>query len=153
MTDKKTTNGKTFFQHSISLTERAEKMVEEIMVEEPYGTLSEVCRAGIALLHKDISRKEFYRGKGANKVSPEDRAMENKDREEREKLLIVDDLEGQVLERADGSKVCVYYTYIGKKRYEQKVSLGLLNKNMVNNQYTPSRKAVEQIRKDGKAEY
>lgn len=84
------------------------------------------------------------------------RDEEKKAREEiveKEQIEVCNQLGGQVLEEEGGNKVCVYHTYTGKKRYEQKIGLRMLSPDLVKSQYMPSREKVEQLQKDGLVDY
>ncbi len=80
----------------------------------------------------------------------EKEAKENMFREDQ--LAILEELGGK-LETKEGNEVCVYYTYSGKKRFEQTVSLNMLSSDLVKTQYQPNRTKVEELQAQGKTDY
>lgn len=72
---------------------------------------------------------------------------------EEEQSEVCEQLGGKVMEVEGGGKVCVYFTYSGKHRYEQRVPLKMVSTDLINNQYMPSREKVEQLQKEGKTDY
>lgn len=67
-------------------------------------------------------------------------------------LDIAKRLDGKITEEG-GTKVCTYYTYAMRDRYDQKFSLSLLTEDMVRNQYQPSREVVERLIKEKKVRW
>lgn len=141
----------------ISFTDRLTEMVEEIQEAKGYTTFTSVVHQAIIDLHTRTFPAYLKSPKAAE--SPEDRvrrkAEEKKAKEEgvrEEKLEIAKALKGKVVSEA-GNEFCVYYTYTGKKRYEQKIPLMLLTTDVLKNQYHPSKEKVEQYQKEGKTDY
>ena len=144
----------TMIRKFLSITPRTDDMANEIMAERGHATFSELVRAAIERYHDEIVRTKFYRSKSVPKgTSPSGAKAAAEEAEERNQMLICDELGGNVRTNANGSKVCVYYTFVGKQRYEQELSLSMLDRMMLNNQYTPSKEAVERLQKEGKVDY
>lgn len=55
---------------------------------------------------------------------------------------------GGVVEEGAGGKVCIFKNYHFDKEYEQEIPFGRLTEAMVQNQFTPSKEAVEKARKN-----
>ncbi len=135
------------------MTERRDEMVQEIMEDRGHRTFSEVVGAAIELYYDEVAKSKFYRMKGVK--GPSSQAVERRkaEAEENVKLMICQDLKGKIVKKEDGTKMCKYYTYVGRRRYEQEVSLNLLEEHMVASQYTPSRANVERLQEEGKVDY
>lgn len=145
-------------QKLITFTERQIEMANEIMAELGYNSFSQVVQQ--ALIDKYQRTFPNYIKSGA-KEEPVDRAQ----RKEQEKVAKKDIvLEGYrdiarrlggtlVTDDTGGNEACIYYTYTGKKRYEQRVPLNQLSEDLIKTQYQPNRAAVEKLQKEGKVDY
>lgn len=131
-------------------------MVEGIKKKNALPSFSAAIHFAVASMHaKD---NPAYITLKANE-SPEERVRRKK--EERtakedivreEQLDILKQLDGKLVEK-EGAEVCVYFTYSGKKRFEQTVSLNMLSTDLVKTQYQPNRAKVEQLQREGKTDY
>lgn len=88
-----------------------------------------------------LMNKGSYRNK-------EDRDAEKQKEIEAQQMELVKQLDGRV-----ENGVCIYYAYHLRKRYEQRVSLGLLHKDMVATQYDPNKEVVMKLKAEGKTEW
>lgn len=136
-----------------TITPRTQEMVDEIMARKGHMTFSEFVRAATERYYEDLIRSEMYQGKRTDKGNPRVGAMKSKAAEEQEQQDICDALGGTVQTNPDGGKVCVYYTYFERKRYEQKVSFGMLDRELVKTQYQPSKAKVEKLKEEGKTDW
>lgn len=144
-------------EKTLRFTERMVEMVEELKEARGYATFSSVVYTAIAELHS----KTFpaYRKMGTTVKSPEEkerdlvgrkRAKEQIRIEEREAVCKL--LDGKIADEG-GTKVCVFYNYINKKRYLQKVALAQLSEDLIKTQYQPSKEKVERLQKEKKTDY
>ena len=142
-------------------TERTKEMVRDIMDKKGFRSSVQTVEFCIAEMHN----KEFpayMRGKMGigDPVEEEKNKIIRKETQEKAKLQleeagkkkIAEQLEGKVY-MSDGVKMCEYYTYDGKTRYQQTVPLVVLDESMLESQYVPSRKHVEKLQNTGKVNY
>ena len=141
----------------ISLTERMEEMVNEIMDARGYPSFSGVIHSAIAEMHSKTfpaykgvsSRNEDAGQKVRRKKAEKDAKLEML---RQEKLLIIEELSGKLIEE-NNVEYCSYYTYSSKKRFSQKVTLHLLTSQLIKAQYSPSKEHVLKLQKEKKVDY
>ena len=132
------------------------EMIQKIQKKNGLPSFTSALHFAVATLHAKM--EPAYLTLKANE-SPEERVMrKKKEKEAKEDLVRADQLAilkalGGRLEDREGSEVCVYYTYSGKKRFEQAVSLNMLSTDLVKTQYQPNRTKVEQLQAEGKTDY
>jgi hypothetical protein len=141
----------------ITFTDRLVDMVQELENHKGFPSFSAVVHSAIIEMHS----KTFpgYIRPLAKDENPADR-LKRKQRDNDVKkemvradmLAIVEQLGGKVAVEA-GKEFCVYFTYAGKKRFEQKVPIEMLSSDLVKTQYQPTREKVEQLQKEGKVDY
>lgn len=128
----------------VALEEVSDEKIEQIKEHTGLPSLTAAVIYCIFETHRSLF-PAYVTKKGAK----DGRSGESKsEREDREQLAMCKELEGKV----EGG-TCVYYTYNLRKRYQQKVSLGLLNKELVAQQYQPSKKTVEKLKAEGKSDW
>ena len=141
----------------INLNGRSLEMAEDLMRIKGFMGLGEVVRYTISEAHA----KTFPAYTTGQKLTPEQKLEQKqamkKAKEaqvEQEYLEIAELLGGKVETNPEtGNKTCVYYTYSLSKRYQQRVPLAMLSKDMLKNQYQPSKEKVLQLQKDKKVNY
>lgn len=70
------------------------------------------------------------------------------------KLEILNALDGTLaIEKDSGKEIVRFYQYRGTKRDLQEIPLAYLTKDLVENQYYPSRRRVEELQKSGAVDY
>lgn len=141
----------------ITYSPRLSEMVEELREMKGYTSDSAVFIAGVIELHTKVFPNYMRNVRPTS--SPEDTLDQagavkkvKLDRERKKLLGLVEQLGGKV-EAIAGNEVCVYYTYTGKKRYEQKVPLHMVSPDLIKTQYQPSKEAVLKLREAGKCDY
>lgn len=149
----KGSNAPTTVKRFVSITPKVDEMANELIAEEGHSSFSEVVRAAIQLKYETMTRSKFYRGRATKNQSQAEARASEAEAEERAQVLVCQQLGGTISEDENGNKSCSYYTYIGRKRYEQKASIAFLTPQLLDTQYTPSKAAVEKLQKEGKVEY
>lgn len=144
---------------SIVFNEDIQAMVTRFQTEKGFDTVSEVVKQAVRVMYA----KEFpnyVEAKRAVPKSPEEKAdYERRKREQNEKeeeeryLKIVEALGGTVRTNDGGNKVCVWYTYDKKNRYENELPLTFLTEDLIASQYSPSKEDIEKRQKEGKVNY
>ncbi len=141
----------------IKFNDRLIEMVEELKLEKGYPSFSAVVVASIIDLHTKTfpsyarsPKKNETPEEQVNRLEEGKKARINQLR--KAQLEIAEKLGGTVSTETGGNEVCTYYTYTGKKRYQNKVSLSQLSPDLLNTQYSPSREVVEKLQKEGKTE-
>lgn len=132
---------------SSSHTPAVIEMLDRIMQAEGYMSRSAALDQCIRAMHGKIF--PAYSGLRPANVKPteDEKAGVIADKTEREQVRICSALGGSVVDGA-GGKVCHYKTFHFAKEYEQKIPFGRLSEALLDNQYTPSKVAVEKARKD-----
>lgn len=139
----------------LTFTPRMYEMVGEIEREKGYISFSAVIHQAIIDLH-DSTFPKYAKKK---EESPRGRIERLKAEKEakldiaREGFIELLDALGGKIERVAGKEFAVYFTYTGRKRYEQKVPLEMLSTDIVKTQYQPSKEKVEQLQREGKVDY
>ncbi len=142
---------------SFVLTTRLEEMVEDLIKAKGYATFSSLLHSAIMDLHS----KTFpvYLRTLARDEDTESRIKRKMDDKEvrknfvlNERKEIAEKLGGNIITNGD-KEVCVYYTYSGKKRFEQIIPLSLMSEDLLKTQYQPSKEKVMQLIRDKKVEY
>lgn len=143
-------------RYGIAFTPRMVEMVNEIMNNRGLMSFSAAVHFAVAELYKKDN--PAYVALRTNET-PADRMLRKKQEKEAkedmaraDQLAILEALGGQLINK-EGSEVAVYFTYSGKKRFEQDVSLSMLTTDLVKTQYQPSRERVEQLQAEGKVDY
>lgn len=141
---------------SIGFTKRMEEMVEKIQADRGLMTFSDAVHFAIAELYKKDN--PAYMALKVNET-PEERVQrreqEKKAKEElfrQDQLAILEKLGGELIER-EGGEVATYYTYTGKKRFQQVVPISMLSTDFLKTQYQPSREKVEELQRKGEVDY
>lgn len=141
---------------TIGFTDKMLEMVEKIQQERGLMSFAAAVHFAVAELYKKDN--PAYMALKANET-PEERMKRRKEEKEAkedmvrlDQLAILEALGGKLVVK-EGNEVCVYYTYSGKKRFEQTVSLNMLSTDLVKTQYQPNREKVESLQKEGKTDY
>lgn len=141
----------------IAFSDRQLEMVDEVKSVKGYPSFSSVIHAAVVELHTRTFPN--YMRPLARDESPAEKVA-RKTGEKKAKEAIAKEAQMEILRQLDGSLVveqgnefALYFTYTGKKRFEQKVPLSLLSTDMVRTQYQPSRERVEELQKEGKVDY
>lgn len=141
----------------ITFSPRMVEMIQEIQDTKGYVSFSSIIHTAVVELHTHIFpnylRPLAKDEDPAKKIKR--KAMEKEVKKEtarNEYLRLVEELKGQVVEES-GKEFCLYFTYTGKKRFEQKIPLQMVSSDMVKTQYQPSKERVEQLQREGKVDY
>lgn len=135
----------------VSFNDETAKMLEEIQARTGSPSSNAAVNFAIFEAHRALF-PSYLAGKGTGGRSKGQKEQERRAEEQQELLEICKELEG-TLEGEGANKICVYYTYNLRKRYEQRVSLDLLTKEMISGQYQPSKKAVLKLKEEGKTDW
>lgn len=81
------------------------------------------------------------------KPSADDKRETTAEKTEREQIELCEEL-GGVVEGDGAARVCVYSNWHFAKEYVQRIPVGKLTHQMVENQFTPSREAVEKAKSE-----
>ena len=141
----------------ITFTDRLVEMVQELENHKGFPSFSAVVHSAIIEMHS----KTFpgYVRPLAKDENPADR-LKRKQRDNEVKkemvradaLAVVEHLAGSVVVES-GKEFCVYFTYAGRKRFEQKIPIEMLSTDLVKTQHQPSKDKVLQLQKEGKVDY
>lgn len=132
----------------VVLTPSVSQMLEDLKEYYQSGSSSAIIRQLIIEQHEYLRRQnKLYGGVDAVK-----HRMPKETPSDKEKLAIVVELGGEVVESKEG-KVCKYYTYNWKDRYEQQIPLDMVTRTLIEQQYTPSKEIVLQYQNDGLVNY
>lgn len=144
---------------TLNLNDRMCEMIKEMKEARGYPNDSAVIYAAII----DMHTREFppYKKPSVSEpTTPEDKVRQKqqeaevRERMEREQQVsICEELGGEVFEDATGHSYCRYFTYAGKKRYEQEVSIDQLTEDLVKVQYQPDKETVLRLQEEGKTSY
>ena len=139
----------------ITFPTRLEEMVQELKDEKGYASTTAVVHAGLIELHTkafpNYMRKPPSTGVERVRVQ-QDTKKAKEDAAEGVFRELSDALGGKIVVEG-GKSFCVYFTYTGKKRFEQKVPLELLSTDLVKTQYQPSKEKVLKLQAEGKTDY
>lgn len=137
----------------VSLTDRHDEMLAELIAEKGYVNAQDVLRSGLVAMHTKMF--PIYAKGTKSPETPEDK-LKRKDAEKvakenhakKEYLEILEELGGTLeVDKKSGKEVAVYYTYNYDKKYEQRVPILMLSRDLIATQYAPSRKVVEKMLK------
>lgn len=140
----------------ITLTDEMQDKIAELKKELGYPSESMVIYSGITMLYQ----KTFPPHTQAQRGTPE-QAVQRKKKEaeartaiEHEKWVdIAKQLKGEISQKDGGVEIVKYFTYAGRKRYEQETPLHLMTVELVASQYSPDKKTVLGLQKDKKVDY
>lgn len=133
-------------------------IVEKIdrIKEHGYPTVSAVITQAIIEFYNTLYPP--YRSSGAtggsSLMSPDDRAKRTVDKREAEKkyreemaekeqIDLCTAMEGVIVERPDGAKLCKFYKYSRATAYEQEIDISALNDEVVRTQYSPDKETCQ----------
>ena len=140
----------------LTLTDDMQMMVEELRKKKGFPTDTMVFYNALA----DMHRKEFPAYAGNSVRSPQDKARtKQKENEAKQELMletkriIVEQLGGKIVKAEGGAEIANYFTYSGRKRYEQETPLHLITEDLLMSQYSPDRPTVERLHKDKKTDW
>lgn len=141
-------------RYSFTAGDRMQEMIEELMEYRGYRTLTALVTQGLVEMYREMGRDSFYvnKAKGAP-TRKKDEPVAGLSKGEKKQLKICEELGGTVGVDGSGVKVCTFYTYTHKSRYEQNVPLDQLDEELVKNQYFPSRERVEEYQKKKQTDY
>lgn len=134
------------------------EMVDELMERKGYMFFSGVIHQAVI----DMYSKAFpsYVREPAARETPGEKVRRKAEQKEaaaaqaREgQLAIVEQLGGTVVTKDGGNEMARYYTYTGKKRFEQEVALDQISSDLVKTQYFPSKEKVLALQAEGKTDY
>jgi hypothetical protein len=136
----------------ISLGDETEAMLVDIQARAGLKSLNGAVNFCIFEAHRGLFPAYMKtQRKGLSRTRAE-RREENRTQEEEDQHAICEELGGKI-EGEGPSKVCIYHTYQLRKRYEQRVSLGMLNDEMIRHQYDPSKEQVLKLKEAGKCDW
>ena len=140
----------------LRLTDDMQLMVKELKKDMGYLTESHVFHTAVSELYH--SHFPAYARNSAR--SPEDKVKEKiKEKEAKEEFIlaakreVVKQMGGKLIAAAGGIEVAHYFTYAGKKRYEQETPLHLITEDLLASQYSPDRPTVERLHKEKKTDW
>lgn len=158
MTDelKKRKNGR---QIAVYFNEEMLSMLDRFLNEKGYDTISEVIKQSIRTSYAKefpayVDLKREAPKSLEEKVDYEDRKKALKDKKEEDRFIgICEQLDGKIETNEGGNKVCKYFTYDRKNRYDQELPLSFLSEDLIASQYSPSKEDVEKRQVEGKVNY
>jgi len=140
---------------TVRFSNRTLEMIKQVQEELGYTTMTSVIQQAVIMFHTKTF-PSYTLGKKMSvddKIDMKEKMAENKKKKEVENMtLICDSLGGEVVDKG-GIPFCVYHNYSNAKRYEQEIPLDMLTPDLVDRQYFPSKKKVEQLQKDKKVDY
>lgn len=153
------TQEKEWKRISIIFNKEILAMVERFIKEKGYDTTSEVVKQAIRAFYAKefpayVDAKREVPKTLEDKLDYEDRKKALKEQNEEKRMMTICEALGGTVETNDGgNKVCRYFTYDKKNRYEQELPLSFLTEDLLSSQYSPSREDVERRQKEGKVNY
>ncbi len=134
----------------VALNDETEKMLEQIKSRTGSPSLNAAINFAIFETHRSLFPAYIKQeGKGRSRAA---RAADERAEEESAQMEICKALDGRI-EGEGANKICVYYTYHLRNRYEQRVSLDLLNEGMISTQYDPSKERVMKLKEEGQTKW
>ena len=140
----------------LRITDEMQMMVQELKKEIGSPTESMIFYMAISELH----RSRFPAYARNSQRSPADKVKEKiKEKEAKEQFLleskreIVRQLKGKLVIADGGAEIAHYFTYAGRKRYEQETPLHLITEDLLASQYSPDRPTVERLHKEKKTDW
>lgn len=152
-------NEPTWKRVSIIFNKEIQGMIERFVNEKGYDTTSEVVKQAVRYLYAKefpayVDAKREIPKTMEDKVDYEDKKKAFKEKKEEERLVkICSALGGEMKVNEGGNKVCIYFTYDRKNRYEQELPLSFLTDDLLASQYSPSKEDVERRQQEGKVNY
>lgn len=141
---------------TLVFSKRLVEMIEELQSKRGFLSFSATVHSCIAEVY---SRAFPAYSIGITKETPEEK-LQRKEKEKEAKINMEKDKLREIVRQLGGQTVidkgtefAVYYTYAGKKRYEQKTPLTMISSDILRTQYQPNRETVERYQAEGKSEY
>jgi Arc/MetJ-type ribon-helix-helix transcriptional regulator len=153
------TQEKEWKRISIIFNKEILAMVERFIKEKGYDTTSEVVKQAVRALYTKefpayVEARQSVPKSIEDKIDYEDRKKMVKEKKEEDRCVEICKALGGTIELNDGgNKVCKYFTYDKKNRYEQELPLLFLTEDLIASQYSPSREDVERRQAEGKVNY
>jgi len=136
----------------VALGGNAELMLQEIMKRTSSPSMSAAINLAIFEAHRSFFPAYMQKGTKGLGSSRAARLHDERKEEEAEQIGICKSLEGSI-EGQGENKVCTYFTYNLRKRYQQRMSLGVLTVEMVAGQYQPNKEVVMKLKEAGKCDW
>lgn len=150
----------------ITFSNKSIEMIETLIEEKGYLSISQTVNRGIEELYKTYSKY----GKELGDKSTADEDIEKqaerkvkfnqakKEQEEKNKLapkikICEVDLGGEVVTNPDGSKICKWQTHDVNKSYDQAIALSQCGEYLIPNVFMPDKDTVLKVRKDLRAKF
>jgi hypothetical protein len=136
------------------------EIMQKIKQDNHYNSETAVVIEAVMSLHRKLNPSYVASRSAGSGRTPEERAKmqmdiaEHKKKTAEDKLLaIAEKLGGEILVDGNGDKYVKYYTYDKKNRYEQQLTLEMMNEELVASQYFPSKEDVLERQKKGEVNY
>lgn len=144
---------------SVRFSGRMVEMVEQLMNEQGFATVTSLIHEAVRLLYKSYY-PPYKSGTTTSTLSPKEKARRKKEERdalketarEEQKNICVNSLEGTVVSK-DGTDYCDYYTYSFKNRYAQHIPLEQVTEGLAASQYSPSEARVKDLQERGDVDY
>jgi hypothetical protein len=140
----------------LSLTAEMVTKIEELKAELGFSSNSMVWYSALSGLY----RSTFPAYARMSSLSPKQKVQEKlKEKEAKaefeleRKREIVERLDGELVKAEGGAEIAHYFTYAGRKRYEQETPLHLITEDLLASQYSPDRPTVERLHKEKKTDW
>ena len=140
----------------LSLTEEMIDKVEELKSELSFSSNSMVWYAALSQLYRSTFPAYARAGMRAPEQKVKEKIREKEVKAEFElaaKREVVKQLGGKIVKAEGGAEIANYFTYSGRKRYEQETPLHLITEDLLMSQYSPDRPTVERLHKDKKTDW
>ena len=130
-------------RQTFNFSSRTGDMIDIFQNDKGYKTRTAAVEAMIAMAYEKSYPQEKYKRTNSSGTETSTDSAE---------LVCVKKLGGKVVDGANG-KVCQYFTYDYAERYEQEVPMSMVNDDLIQGQYEPSRAEVEELQAKGKVNY
>ena len=147
---------KNMIRKSILFKEEMVEMIKKIQNKNALPSFTAAIHFAVAAMYaKDNPAYMALKVNESPMERAQRKAQEKKAKEEiirAEQIGILKSLGGELVVK-EGRDTARYYTYSGRKRFMQEVSLSMLSEDLVKTQYQPSKAKVEELQKEGKVDY
>lgn len=134
---------------SFVFDERVQEMVEFIQQEKGYGSETMVVTQAIIAMYDKIIGPAYAQRNPTKAKREADATMSANVKAQ----SICSALGGRIEEDKNGEKVCTFFTYTYKNRFEQSLPLDSLTDSLIPTQYEPDKETVKQLQANGEVNY
>ncbi|MCR4323038.1 MAG: hypothetical protein NUV61_03035 [Candidatus Azambacteria bacterium] len=143
---------------SFILTDRLEEMAQELINARGYSTITSLIHSAIIDMHTSAF-PVYLRKIALRDEDPADRVRRKQEEKDAKRDMVLEEVRdiafklGGTITSNGEKETCTYFTYIGKKRFEQIIPISFLSEDLLKTQYSPNKEKVLQLQKEGKVDY